>query len=383
MSKKWVAAWSTAPSFSEQRAENYAHDLTLRYQIHTTISGEKLRLTFSNHVSKDEAVIDKISVAPMVDGITLTDKAVAVTFGGDAKCKMAAGETVTSDEVDFVATAGDDLAVTLYIGGYVNMAPACSTSGPYTKNQFCRGDSLDKAEFDPVNSNGMGYCYFLTEVDLLADESCRSIIAYGDSITAQSWPEWLMKNIENKGITNVSVARRAVSGSRVLRQYDCVPYCQYGLKGADRFVREIKTAGADTVVILHGTNDIIHPETDGSNIFRPLSDLPTVEELVDGLRFYADVAHKAGLKVYMGTLMTIKGWRSYNDFREPIRQGVNEWIRTTDCIDGFIDYEMNMKSDEDELTFNPIYDSGDHLHPSIAGAQKMADLAFQKLFEEK
>ena len=51
--------------------------------------------------------------------------------------------------------------------------------------------------------------------------------------------------------------------------------------------------------------------------------------------------------------------------------------------DGFIDYEMNMKSDEDELSFNPIYDSGDHLHPSIAGAQKMADLAFQKLFEEK
>ena len=49
-----------------------------------------------------------------------------------------------------------------------------------------------------------------------------------------------------------------------------------------------------------------------------------------------------------------------------------------DTLD-WIRYRIAQASDTD----NPIYDSGDHLHPSTAGAQKMADLAFEKLFEEK
>ena len=381
MNKKWVAVWSTAPSFSEQRIENYCHDVTLRYKIHTTVAGEKIRLTFSNHVSKEEAILDKISVAPMKDDVTLVDKAVSVTFGGDAKCKMAPGETVVSDEIDFGADAGDDLAVTIYIGGYVNMAPACSARGPYSKNRFCRGDSFDAPVFDKSSSNEMGYCYFLTEVDLLADEKCRSIIAYGDSITAQSWPEWLIKTIEDNGVEGVAVARRAVSGSRVLRQYDCVPYCQYGLKGADRFVREIKTAGADTVVILHGVNDIIHPQIDDNTGFRPIEHLPTAEELIEGLRFYIKAARDAGLKVYMGTLIGIKGWRSYADFREPIRLTVNEWIRTAAEVDGVIDFDLYLRDSNDELQMQAIYDSGDHLHPSDEGAKRMAEGAFEILFK--
>ena len=179
----------------------------------------------------------------------------------------------------------------------------------------------------------------------------------------------------------MSVARRAVSGSRVLRQYDCVKFAKYGIKGADRIVREIKTAGADTVVILHGVNDIIHPEINDQTGYRPIEHLPTADQLIDGLRFYADTARKAGLKVYMGTILPIKGWRSYADYKEPIRQGVNEWIRTTDLIDGYVDFDLYMKNNEDELALLPDYDSGDHLHPSVAGAQKMAELVFNKLFK--
>ncbi len=382
MNKKWVSVWSTAPSFGEQREHNYAHDITLRYFIKTAISGEQIRMTFSNHCGKDDVVLDKITVAPCSDGVVDVSKAVALTFEGEQACKIARGGETVSDSVAFNLSAGDSFAVSIYLGGYVDMTSACAVMGPSHRYSYCSGDHTDTAELPDTLCDAMGYSYFLSEVDLLADEDCRNILAFGDSITAQSWPEHLLEKVIESGFNNISVTRRAVSGSRVLRQYDCMRYSRYGLKGADRFPREIKTAGADTVVILHGINDIIHPEYNDQTGFRPIEHLPTADELIEGLKFYVDTARAAGLKVYLCTLLPIKGWRSYADFREPIRQGVNEWIRTTDIIDGYVDFDLYMKNPEDELTIRAEFDSGDHLHPSWQGAQKMAELVFEKLFKQ-
>ena len=44
--------------------------------------------------------------------------------------------------------------------------------------------------------------------------------------------------------------------SRILREYDCITYESYGLKGDKRFAHEVPTDGADTVIIQQGINDI-------------------------------------------------------------------------------------------------------------------------------
>ena len=56
-----------------------------------------------------------------------------------------------------------------------------------------------------------------------------------------------------------------------------------------------------------------------------------------------------------------------------IRHEINEWIRTTDEIDGFIDLDKAMRNPNDIDAMLPIYDSGDHLHPSEEGAKRMAE----------
>jgi lysophospholipase L1-like esterase len=38
-----------------------------------------------------------------------------------------------------------------------------------------------------------------------------------------------------------------------------------------------------------------------------------------------------------------------------------------------IDFDKVMRDSADPLRLNPLYDSGDHLHPSDAGYQAMAD----------
>ena len=171
----------------------------------------------------------------------------------------------------------------------------------------------------------------------------------------------------------IAVIRKAASGTRILRQYDNITYDSYGLKGETRFPREIQVAGADTVLIQHGINDIIHPVGTDVNRFRPWSDLPTAAEMIEGLRFYIRTARASGLRVYMGTLLPIEGWRTYADFREKLRSEVNQWIRTTDEIDGCVDFDRAVCDPEHPTAFAAGYDSGDHLHPSLTAYARMAE----------
>ena len=64
---------------------------------------------------------------------------------------------------------------------------------------------------------------------------------------------------------------------------------------------------------------------------------------------------------------------NYAIFREKIRGTVNEWIRTTDLIDGVIDFDKALRDPERPTAFLEIYDSGDHLHPSKEGYIRMAE----------
>ena len=133
------------------------------------------------------------------------------------------------------------------------------------------------------------------------------------------------------------------------------------------------TDGADTVIIQQGINDIIHPVGREVNVFRPMSDLPTVEELIEGLKMYISQARSYGYKVYVGTLLPIGGWRTYAPFREEMRNAVNNWIKTTDLIDGYIDFDKVLADPDNPSYMLDEYDSGDHLHPSPAGYKAMAN----------
>jgi lysophospholipase L1-like esterase len=55
-----------------------------------------------------------------------------------------------------------------------------------------------------------------------------------------------------------------------------------------------------------------------------------------------------------------------------MRHAYNDFIRTTDLIDGCIDFDRALRDPEHPDRFAPAYDSGDHLHPSAAGYRRMA-----------
>ena len=370
-SKKWVAVWGSSPSISDPYPARYAKDITFRYVLRAMLDGEKIRLHLSNLGGQQEVVITRAYVAPVTSGSdTDESRMLPVTFGGEYACKMAAGGSAESDIVEFPLVRGQDYAVSLYLQDMTLLASGTKDSGPLCRAFFAEGDFAASSQMDPFYTAPLNVFYFLTGVDALCSADCHTLVCFGDSITAQSWPDYLMLRVLRDGPSNLSVIRRGIGGGRVLRAYHHLTNRHYGPSGLDRFEAEVNAAGADRVIILHGVNDIIHPN--GSQ-FRPWSDLPTAEELIEGLRFYIQKGHALGLKVYLATILTIKGWSSYTPDRDVLRHKVNDWIRTQTEADGVVDFDAFTREDSDPDLRRPDCDSGDHLHPSLSGAERMAE----------
>ena len=361
----WASVWGNAVSIAENRPETYSKDITLRYPIYSRFDGTAAKITFDNYCGTEPITIEKTTV--FIYGTFYP-----VTFGGKQSVTIPAGENAVSDPVEMEIRAQSVFFVSFYLKDFTQMRSMVYASGPLSSGSYALGDQTCAEMVDIDISRKTHYFYFLSNVSVYTEKKNRTIVCYGDSITAQEWPDYLSLRCRSEGYDSTAVIRRATSGSRILREYSCIVYESYGLKGEKRFHHEVPTEGADTVIIQQGINDIIHPVGKAVNIFRPMSDLPTVEELIEGLKKYIHQARSYGYKVYVGTLLPIGGWRTYAPFREEMRTRVNSWIRTTELIDGYIDFDKALADPEKPEYMLAEYDSGDHLHPSSAGYKAMA-----------
>lgn len=359
---KWVACWGNATSITDQKEAMYAKNITLRYPIRMVFEGRALRLHFSNLTGTEPVTLSKVYI-----------EQTTVTFDGEKSVLIEPGKEVTSDEIAYEVKAGTDVNVSIYLGEITQMNAGVLITGPLSRGQYAYGDHALEEELPADDTRNTNWFYFLNTVDVLTSAENHAFICYGDSITAQSWPDDLAIRLWNEGIRNVAIIRRAVSGTRILRQYDCITYAAYGLKGATRFPIEMEAAGADAVLIQHGINDIIHPVGVEVNKFRPWSDMPTSADLIAGVEdIYIQYAKEKGYKVYGGTLLPIYGWRTYAPFREEIKNEFNHWIRTCDKFDGYVDFDEAVRDENHPEAFAEGNDSGDHLHPSEKAYEIMA-----------
>lgn len=380
---KWVACWGNATSITDRTTAVFAKDITLRYPIRICFSGSKLRFRFSNLTGTEPIEMTNAFVANAGSSSNNTKEPVAITFSGVQAILIPPGKEIESDEISFEVTAGETVNVSMYFAGYTQMNAGTLITGPLSTGKYAYGNFATAVELPADLTRNTNWFYFLNTVDVLTEESNHALVCFGDSITAQSWPDYLALQAWDAGKRNVSIIRRAVSGTRILREYSCITYAAYGLKGATRFPIEMNVAGADAVIIQHGINDIIHPVGVEVNKFRPWSDMPTTADLIQGVQdIYLAHARKLGLKVYSGTLLPIFGWRTYSENRDIIRNEFNQWLRTSDQFDGCVDFDKAVRDAADIKKFAEGFDSGDHLHPSEKAYQAMAAEALKNVLSK-
>lgn len=375
---KWVTMWGNAQSKVMPAPQTYAKNLTLRYPIFVPFSGNKIRITLDNFCVDESVKIDYVCVGI---GNTLSDEVGCVkylTFNGKTDVVIDAHKDVVSDELEFEVTDSKFLIVSLYCKDYVNLTGGVDITGPLSKGYFAYGNQIERKKLDINTSKSTSWVYFLSNVDVYTADCNEAVICYGDSITSQNWPDELLLALRDENIKNISVVRKAVSGTRILREYNCITYQSYGLCGKNRFVHEISSvSGCKKIIVQQGINDIIHPVGEDVNIFRPMSDLPTIDELINGMRYYKTEAERLGLEFYAGTLLPIYGWRTYEDFREKLKNDFNYELKK---LFNTIDFNSVVGDNINGVWhFKENCDSSDHLHPSKYAYRLMGVLASKKI----
>ena len=138
-------------------------------------------------------------------------------------------------------------------------------------------------------------------------------------------------------------------------------------------------AGVTHVIVHLGLNDIFNW------LGKPEEEV-TPDQMIAGLKQLALRARTRDLRVYGGTLVPFENQmfrpKPWGPELERTRQAVNEWIRASgDNFDGVIDFDKAVRDPGHPARILPEYDSGDHLHPSDAGYNKMGDVIDLSIFE--
>jgi lysophospholipase L1-like esterase len=401
-SQQWVGTWGTAPAGPPLPAQTMTfNDQTLRLIVHTSIGGSQVRIRVSNELGTTPLRIDSAHIARRQSGSTIvtgTDR--VLTFGGMQAITIPPGAPVLSDPVDLDVPALSDLAVSLHLPGTVQATTIHGSA--FQTNYVSLAGNFTGAATLPTERTITSWP-FLTEVDVSAPGNV-AIVALGNSITDGSntmvdanhrWPDLLAlrlqttrdllgKGGQGKGASligingRLGVVNRGIGGNRLLRDPGEQPL--FGKSALARFDRDVlATAGVKYMIVLIGINDIGHPGTGTI----PMSEEPTLDEMIAGYRQLIERAHAKGIAAYGATLTPFEGTifpGYYSPEKEQLREAVNNWIRSSDAFDAVIDFDRAVRDPSHPTRMLPAYDSGDHLHPNDLGMQAMANAIPLELF---
>ena len=372
-SEGWYAAWASAQlaaGINETPIKPPLKENTVRQQIRANIGGSKIKLTLSNEHGDIPAQIESVHLAHLLDP---TDNAidlstdVKITFGGSESVDIPAGQTVTSDEIDFEFEALDDLAVTMKFGKYAGSTPTSHT-GARCSTWIISGDHVADESFEAEEV--MTSWYFISELDVWAEAGTRTLVLLGDSITDgygtttnqfERWSDEMNRLFNANPDYNITVVNEGIGGNAISGGL--------GPAARDRFDRDVlNIAGVRYVIILIGINDIGYASEDISGT------------MIDELKIMIDKCHENGIKVYGGTIMPVNGNGYYSELHDSIRTKVNDWIMNKAKFDGVIDFAGELSNPDDPSYLSPEY-SLDNLHPNPSGYKHMGEFAYQRLIE--
>ena len=377
--RTWVDAWAAAPDTAGPVLDGQ----TVRQVVRTSIGGSQLRVRLSNLFGNVAVTLGPVHVARSAgaaDAVPGSDH--VLLFGGKPTVTIARGESALSDPLRMDVKALQQLAVSIYVPADAHYHPATiHNAGLATAYITESGDATAAVRFPRGETSGSRF--FLTDVEVAGPAPRYTLVAFGDSITDgvgskedtnQRWPDYLAARLQaDPRLSSIAVADAGIGGNRVLHD-------SYGPSALSRFDRDaLDKPGVRWVILLEGINDI-----GGSGYAWEAKDKIDAQQLIDGMKKLITRAHARHVKIYGATLTPYgKGWPYHSATGEKIRAQVNAWIRHAGAFDGVVDFDKAVRDPAAPNKIRAAYDSGDHLHPSGAGYQAMANAIDLKLFAGK
>ena len=382
----WVASWGTSQQVPEPQNALSTEDLrdaTVRQIFHLSVGGRALRLHLSNAFGTEALHFTSVHVArPLSSSSSAIDVASdrPLTFAGITDVEVPPGAEFLSDPLDFPVAPLSDLAVTFHL----DAPPARQTGHPGSRatSYYVHGDFVSAANL--IEPKHVDHWYQVAGIDVQTGPGGAAIAVIGDSITDghgattngnDRWTDVLARRLQDSPSTrNIGVSNQGIGGNHLLTD-------GLGPNMLSRFDRDaLAPAGVQWVIVFEGVNDL-------GGLAR-LDEVTAAEHAALVRRVVAAYqqviarAHAHGLRVYGATITPYVGSTYYHPgpMSEADRQAVNQWIRTGGHFDALIDFDAVVRDPQHPDQLLPIYDCGDHLHPSPAGFKAMCDAVLLDLF---
>jgi lysophospholipase L1-like esterase len=375
----WVGTWTAAPAPGEGAAFS---NHTLRMIPRLSLGGRMLRVRISNAYGVRPLAIGAAYVGVRSSGPgVVAGSNRRLTFGREASATIAAGAHIVSDPVELEVAPLADVAVSVHLPG--DLPASFGITGRYARqtNYVSPPGNFAAEELMPVGRLTDDW-YFVCGVDVLAPGQTGAVVALGDSLTDanisthdahHSWPSQLARRLVARASGRpMAVMNQGLGGNRILHDIR-------GDSGLRRFDRDVLAQpGVTHAVIMLGTNDLRN---------RPgkAEEEVTTLQMIAGLKQFTVRGRSRGIKVIGCTLTPFENETflpgAWNPRREAVRQAVNEWLRKAEGFDAVVDFDRALRDPAHPTQMLPIYDCGDHLHPSDLGYRALGDAIDLGLFE--
>ena len=380
----WAASWAAAPLDAipaplfpglpalpgkPQRFD----DQSWRQQMVSGLGGERVRVRFSNLFGRQPLRIAEASVALAAGADSVAPSSLQrLRFGGRTGITIASGREAWCDGVPLAVEPGRVVAVSYQVEAGTPFGTLHSLGSTVT----VPGAAVMRASWPGASPSPVQHV--VTGLDVIPRGTSRVVVAFGDSITqgtgngeAQpaSYPERLAARLREQpgGDEAFAVINAGIGGNRLLVDGT-------GPRGIERFRRDaLGQSGVTHVLILIGINDLGVSLPVAMQGLSPAFKPPSAEQLAAGLQQLIEQARARGVKVLLGTITPFKGAAYWSEEKELRRQTLNRWIRGRQEVDAVVDFDQALRDPGDPAAMNPLYDSGDHLHPAAAGYAAMGD----------
>lgn len=365
----WITAWSTS---HHALGTTTISNATVRLIARVDASGSALRIRLDNPFGSAPLTIASAYVGSRKQGAVLIPGSNRqVLFGAAAGVTIPVGGSVASDPVNMPVTAGQDLAVSLYVPA-LDVKPSQHTLG-FTTSYLSAPASGNVAadEGREAFTETTTSLFWLKAIDIRGSSSPGTIVAFGDSITDGNcstvdghdrWVDWLSVQLDMvdgaAGKSRKAVINEGISGNTIGRQgLQPPPDSPPGLERLDRDV--LSHQGVTDVIVFMATNDI-RRESTAAQVIAGLSEITA--------RIKARGPRVIGVTIIPRHNNTTNS--PWDAKKSAIRREVNQWIRQRAPFDGVIDFDAVVRDPADADRIRPVFNC-DEIHPTPLGYYEM------------
>lgn len=395
----WIDTWTSMPQLTEpanlppapfNQTNLVFSNSTIRQTVHVSVGAQQIRLRISNAFGTTNLPITAVTVALPANGAAGSSAIQpstlqTVTFSNSASFTIPNGALAVSDPINFLVQPQSILTVSIYLAQGQQSNYITSHPGSRTTSWFSFGNNVNDTDITGSSRQSAVHWYFLSAVEAWVSQSSSTFAIVGDSITDgrgsdtdknNRWPDLVLARMQKNAITsNIAVVNQAAGGNRILQD-------GLGPNALGRIDRDVLAqSGVKYAMIFEGVNDIGTADTTTA-VQKLVGD-----QLISAFEQIIMRVHTFGIPIFAATITPFGAPNSsdqpYSDpTREATRQRVNTWILNSGAFDAVIDFDKIVRDPNIPSQLSSKYNSGDYLHPNVAGYHAIADAFPLNIFSE-